>query len=52
MNYANFEGVLLPQDNEKQHTGESQTNNYRKHVACSYGCKLICTNDKFSKSFK
>ena len=52
MNYASFEGVLVPQDNEKQHAGESHTNKYRKHVACSYGCKLICTNDKFSKSFR
>ena len=33
MNYANFEGVLVPEDNEKQHPKESHTNKYRKHVA-------------------
>ena len=23
-----------------------------KHVACSYGYKLVCVDDKFSKPFK
>ena len=23
-----------------------------KHVACSYGYRLVCVDDKFSKSFK
>ena len=30
----------------------SHTNKYRKHVTCSYGYKLLCVDDKFSKSFK
>ena len=30
----------------------SHTNKYRKHVTCSYGCKLLCVDDRFSKSFK
>ena len=25
---------------------------YQKHVACSYGYKLVCVDDKFSKPFK
>ena len=25
---------------------------YKKHVACSYGYKLVCVDDKFSKPFK
>ena len=25
---------------------------YQKYIACSYGYKLLCVNDKFSKSFK
>ena len=25
---------------------------YQKHVACSYGYKLICVDDKFSNLFK
>ena len=38
-------------DNGKQNPDESYTNKYQKHVACSYGCKLICVDDKFSKPF-
>ena len=26
--------------------------NIKKHVACSYGYKLLCADDKFSKPFK
>ena len=25
---------------------------YQEHIACSYGYKLVCVDDKFSKSFK
>ena len=25
---------------------------YQKHIACSYGYKLVCFDDKFSKTFK
>ena len=31
---------------------ESYTNKYQKHIACSYGYKLVCVDDKFSKPFK
>ena len=27
-------------------------NKYQKHIACSYGYKLICVDDKFSMFFK
>ena len=29
-----------------------KTNKYQKHVAYSYGCKLVSVNNKFSKRFK
>ena len=48
---ADFESILVPQDNEKQNLNESSTNKYQKHVACSYGYKLVCVDDKFSKPF-
>ena len=35
-----------------QNPEESYTNKYQTHVACSYGYKLVCVNDKFSKPFK
>ena len=31
---------------------ESYTNKYQKHIACSCGYKLVCLDDKFSKTFK
>ena len=52
MIYADFESILGPEDNGKQNPNEFYTNKYQKHVACSYGYKLVCVDDKFSKPFK
>ena len=52
MIYADFEIILVSEDNEKQNPNESYTNKYQKHVACSHGYKLIYVDDKFSKPFK
>ena len=52
MIYADFERILVPEDNGKQNPSESYTNKYQKHVACSYGHKLVCADDKFSKPHK
>ena len=30
----------------------SLINKYQRHVACSYGYKLVCVDDKFSNPFK
>ena len=52
MIYADFECILVPEDNGKQkNPNEFYTNNYQKHVACSDGNKLVCFDDKFSKPF-
>ena len=50
--YAGFESILVPEDHGKQNPNESYTNKYQKHVTCSYGYKLVCVDDKFSKPFK
>ena len=50
--YADFESIVVPENNEKQNPDESYINKYQKNVACSYSYKLICVNDKLSKSFK
>ena len=50
--YADFESILVSENNGKQNQEESYTNKYQKHIACSYDYKLICADDKFSKSFK
>ena len=52
MIYADFESILVPEDNGKQNPNKFYTNKYQKHVACSYGYKLVCANDKFINPFK
>ena len=52
MIYADFESILSPEDNGKQNLNQSYTNKYQKYVACNYGYKLVCVDDKFSKPFK
>ena len=48
MIYADFESILVAEDNGKQNPNES----CQKYVACSYGYKLACVDDTFSMSFK
>ena len=50
--YADFESILVPEDNGKQNPEGSYTNKCQKHIACSYGYKSVCVDDKFSKLFK
>ena len=51
MIYADLKSILVPEDNGKQNPEEPFTNKYQKHIACSYGCKLVCVDDKSSKPF-
>ena len=46
---AEFESILMPEDNWKQNPYTSQ---YQKHIACSYSYKLVCVDDKVSNPFK
>ena len=43
--YADFESILMPENNEKQNPEEFDTNKYQKHIACSYVYKLVCVDD-------
>ena len=52
MIYADFKSILVPENNGQQSPNESYTNNNQKHVACKYGCELVCADDKFSNPFK
>ena len=36
----------------KQNPETSYTNKYQKHIACSYGYKLVCVDDTFRKPVK
>ena len=50
--YADFESILVPENNGKQNPEESYTSKYQKHIACSYGYKLVFVDDKFNKPFR
>ena len=50
--YTDFESILVPEDNGKQNPNESYTKKYQEHVACSYGYKLVCVEDKSFKPIK
>ena len=52
MIYEDLERNLMPEDNGKQNPNESYTNKSKKHVGYSYGYKLVCVDDKFSRPFK
>ena len=45
--YIEFERILVLENNGKQNLKKSYTNKYQKHIACSYGYKLVCVDDKF-----
>ena len=40
MIYADFESILVSEDNGRQNWNGSYTNKHEKHVACRYGYKL------------
>ena len=44
--------ILVQEDNTKQNPDNSYTKKYQKYVVFSYSYKLVCVNDKFSKTFK
>ena len=50
MIYADFEGILVPEDEGKQNTENLIRTNML--LAFIYDYKLACFDDKFSKSFE
>ena len=50
--YADSENILVPEDNGKRNPEKSYTNKYQIYIPFSYGYKLLCVGDKFSKPFK
>ena len=51
MIYADFESILVPEDNGKQNLDGSYRSKYQTQVACSYVYKLICIGNKCSMSY-
>ena len=52
MTCADFDSILVPEDNAKQSPEERYMSKFQKHGAWSYGYKLECIDDKFSQHFK
>ena len=52
MIYANFDSILVPEDNGKQNRDDTYANKYQKHVACSFGYNLVCADHKFRRFVK
>ena len=50
--YVDFESILVQGNNGKQNTGDSYTNKYQNYVGSSFGYKLVCVNDQFSKPLR
>ena len=44
---ANFESILVPEDNRKQNPDEFYSNKHQKYIACSYSNQLACVDNKF-----
>ena len=51
MIYADSVINLVPKNIRKQNSDESHTNKYQDHVGCSFGYKLVCVDDQFTKPF-
>ena len=51
MTDADFISILIPEDTGKQNPAESYKNQYQKHVAFTYGYKLVRVDDKPFKSY-
>ena len=49
MIYVDCESIFVPENNGKQNPDRPYMKKYQKYVACSYGYKLVCVDDKFSK---
>ena len=52
MIYAYFKSILVPKDNGNKIQKSLRQTNIKRYIACSYGNKLVCVDDKFSKRFK
>ena len=50
--YADIENILVTENNGKKNSKGSNTNKYQKHIACSYGYKLVCVDNRSSKPVK
>ena len=46
MIYADFESILVPENNGKPNVNECYTSKYQKFIACSYGYKLVSVDYK------
>ena len=51
MIHADFESILVLENNGKENLDEPYTNKYQNHVSCNFCYKLVSADDPFSKLF-
>ena len=49
---ADFESILVPEDDGNQNKDDSIYKQILRHTVCSYGYKLVCDDAKFRKVFQ
>ena len=47
--HANFDSVLRAVLRAGRNSSISYTEKYQEHISCSFACKVVCINDRFSK---
>ena len=47
--YADFECILRKVDIIECDSNSSYTRKYQDHISCSFGYKVVCVDNKFSK---
>ena len=50
--YADFESILIAENNAKESPDESHKNRYQNHVCYGFDYKLVCVDDEFCKCFR
>ena len=50
--YADFESILVSEDNGKQNSEESYTKKYQQHIAWGSGYRFALVDNRFTKPFK
>ena len=47
--YTDFESLLKGVRSNARNNNTSYPEKYQKHITCSFACKVVCVDDKFSK---
>ena len=49
--YADFESLVLNQEDLKEKSDQTFTHEFQNQEACGFGYKLVCTDPQFTRDF-